>query len=281
VQEYRRRSLRLSSEEGDEKKGMAKSTAAKEKDPTERVRELLNESKGDRKATATAMTKEGYNRVEIGHAFKVATGDGLSPNQWKEWDLVEKRAAEVRDLAAPVITAEEKAFAQNVAAKLKAMDEKIQTQIIDLGLYVFESVTPLVPADTAEEKVQNTKGWLADAVTAFDPEKMRVIERFGAQAFFAAQTLKAQIAQFMMWAEPSTRLQEMAEKALYSPNPINKDAFNLLMLELVKSVRAVPAFDRKTSLAEYPVVVKAYAEARGIPPEQAQELMDEALQEVL
>jgi len=84
----------------------------------------------------------------------------------------------------------------------------------------------------------------------------------------------------MDWADPSSRLQEMAEKALYSPNQINEKAFNMLMLELVKSIRAVPRFGRGDRVSELPGIVKAYAQARGVSPEQAEEVYSDVLQEV-
>jgi hypothetical protein len=260
---------------------MAPSGAAQAKDPRARVQELLGQFEGDRKKAALAMKGEGFGPTEIGQAFKQATGEGISGRQWGEWKLQDKQQAETREVAVVVLTAEEKAFATTVAAKLHAMNEKFQAQVIDLGLYVYESVTPLVPADTAEEKVKNTKEWLQDAVAAFDPEATRELEKFGALAFYAAQTLKMQMSEFMAWADPSTRLQEMAEKALYSPNPVNKDAFNVLMLNLMKSIHAVPRFERKTSAQEFPEIVQAFAQARGIKPEDAEEVMTTALKEEL
>ena len=270
----------MSEDEEDIGKGMAPSGAAAAKDPKTRAEELNTETKEDRKKMAMTMKAEGYNRVEISHAFKEITGTGLGPTQWKEWKEEEKLREQAREAALVVLTAEEKQFATTVAAKLKTLNEKFQALIIDLGMYVFESVTPLVPADTTEEKIYKTKGWLQDAITAFNPEEMREIEKFGAAAFLAAQELKAQINELMAWADPSARLQNMAEKALYSPSPLNDKAFSILMLELVKSINAVPRFSRGSRVSELPGIVKAYAEARGVTPQKAEKVFSEVLQEV-
>lgn len=248
---------------------MAPSGAAAVKDPKSRVEELRKETKDDRKKMALTMKAEGYNRVEISHAFKEVTGTGLGPAQWTEWEVQDKQHAEALEVAGVVLTAKEKAFATTVAAKLKTLNEKTQTQIMDLGMYVFESVTPLVPADTPEEKIINTKAWLRQAVDAFDPEYAEEVEKFGAAAFLAACTLKRQINELMTWADPSSRLQEMAEHALYSPNPVNEMAFDRLMIELMRSIHAAPRFKGAASAAEIPAIAEAYAKARGIPVEQA------------
>lgn len=259
----------MSSGEEHEKKAMAPSAAATAKDPRARVQELLKQFEGDRKKAALAMKAEGFGPTEIGQAFKQATGEGISGRQWGEWKEQDKQQVEARDLAGVVLTAEEKAFATTVAAKLHAMNEKVQGLIIDLGLYVFESVTPLVPADTAEEKMKNTKEWLQHAVEAFDPERAEEVEQFGAAAFLAACTLKRQMNELMEWADPSSRLQEMAERALYSPNPVNEMAFDRLMAELMRSIHGTPRFKGAASAAEIPAISEAYAHARGIPVDQA------------
>lgn len=259
----------MSNEEEENPKGMAPSSAAAAKDPKIRLEELRKEFKEDRKKMALAMKAEGYNRVEISHTFKEVTGTGLGPSQWKEWEAQDKQQLEVRDAAAVVLKAEEKEFATTVAAKLHTLNEKLQATIIDLGLYVFESVTPLVPADTVEDKVKNTKIWLRRAVDSFDPDYAEEVEKFGAAAFLAACTLKRQMNEFMGWADPSSRLQEMAERALYSPNPVNEMAFDRLMAELMRSIHAAPRFQGAASAEEIPAITEAYAHARGIPVEQA------------
>lgn len=259
----------MSSGEEEVHKSGASSGAAEAKDPAVRVRELLAETKDDRKKSALTMRAEGYSPPEIGAAFKAVTGTGIGGKEWGEWKLQDKQEVEARDLAGVVLTAEEKAFASTVAAKLHSLNEKLQGLIIDLGLYVFESVTPLVPAETAEEKVKNTKQWLQDAVAAFDPERWEEAEKFGAAAFLAACTLKRQMNEFMEWADPSSRLQEMAERALYSPNPVNEMAFDRLMVELMRSIHAAPRFKGAASAEEIPAITEAYAHARGIPVEQA------------
>jgi hypothetical protein len=259
----------LSSGEEEEKKGMAPSAAATAKKPRERVQELLAQFEGDRKKAALAMKGEGFGPTEIGQAFKQATGEGISGRQWGEWKLQDKQQAEAHEVAVVVLTAEEKAFATTVAAKLHTLTEKVQSQIIDLGLYVFESVTPLVPAETAEDKVKNTKLWLQAAVENFDPEEAEEVEKFGAAAFLAACTLKRQMNELMEWADPSSRLQEMAERALYSTNPVNEMAFDRLMAELMRSIHAAPRFKGAASAEEIPAIAEAYAHARGIPVERA------------
>jgi hypothetical protein len=55
----------------------------------------------------------------------------------------------------------------------------------------------------------------------------------------------------------------MAERALYSPNPVNEMTFNKLMAELMKSIHAVPRFKGAVSAEEIPAIAEAYAKARG------------------
>lgn len=270
----------MSGEEEDSGKGMAQSGAAETKDPKTRVEELKEETKGDRKKMALTMKAEGYNRVEISHAFKEVTGTGLGPAQWKEWEDADKLKQQVTEAAVPILTKQEAEFMVVVAAKYKKLNEILQAQVIEFGMYILESVTPQVPADRPEDKVKNTLEWLKKAVIAFDPEEMMEIEKFGAAAFLAAQELKTQITVLMAWADPSSRLQEMAEKALYSLNAINEKAFNVLMLELVKSIHGVPRFGRGEQVSELPGIVKSYAEARGVTQQEAEKIMIEVVQEV-
>lgn len=271
----------MSNPDKDEPKGGAPSKAADAKNPKARARQLLKEHEGDRKKAALAMRAEGYSPPEVGAAFKAVTGTGIGGKEWGEWKQGDKLKKEVGEVAGPVLAQEEKAWESTVLARFKTLTERLQTHVLDYGLYILDTVTPQVPADTPEEKVNNTLKWLRDAVTAFDPEKMMEIEKFGAAAFLAAQELKAQISELMTWADPSSRLQEMAEKALYSSNPINEKAFNMLMLELVKSINAVPRFGRGDRVSELPRIVKSYAEARGVTPEEAEEIMGEVVQEVV
>jgi len=270
----------LSDDEEESKKGMAPSGAAAAKDPKTRAEELRKETKEDRKKMALTMKAEGYNRVEISHAFKQVTGTGLGPAQWKEWDEEDKLRLQVGEVAGPVASQEEKAWMSTVLAKFKTLTERLQAQVLEFGLYVLETVTPQVPAATPEEKVRNTLEWLRKAVVAFDPEAMREIEKFGATAFLAAQELKRQIGELMEWADPSSRLQQMAERCLYSTNQINEKAFNMLMLELVRSIHQVPRFQGGAKVDELPKIIKSYAEARGLALDEAEEVMGEVLQEV-
>ena len=137
-----------------------------------------------------------------------------------------------------------------------------------------------VPAATPQDKVRNTKAWVADAVTAYQPEKLEEIEKFDATAFLAALEIKRQMSVFMDWAEPSKRLENLAEKALYSPNPLNMEAFRLLLTELMTTIHAVPRFQRGPKLEEVPGIIKAYASARGIPLERAEQRMQTVIKEV-
>ena len=272
--------LKLSTGEEDGQKMGPVSDAAKATDPVARAKEMLKQFADDRKKAAYAMRAEGYSSPEIGAAFKVATGTGIGGREWGEWKLEEEKSKQVGEVAVPVLAKEEKAWMAEVAAHFKTLSDRMQTYVIDFGVFVLETVTPQVPVESPEEKMRRTKEWLKDAVAAFDPEAMREIEKFGAAAFLAAQELKAQITALMMWADPSSRLQAMAEKALYSSNPINEKAFNMLMLELVKSIHAVPRFGRAERVSELPGIVKAYADARGVAPEEAEEIMGEVVQEV-
>lgn len=270
----------MSSGEDEKKKSMPPSEAAESKDPIARTRELYKETKEDRKKTALTMKAEKYNPSEISHALKVVSGTGINPAQWKEWSETGKLEQQVTEAAVPILTKQEAEFMIVVAAKFKKMNEILQTQVIEFGMYVLETVAPQVPAARPEDKINNTLEWLKKAVTAFDPEAMMEIEKFGATAFLAAQELKAQINVLMSWADPSSRLQEMAEKALYSPNPINEKAFNMLMLELVKTIHGVPRFSRGEQISELPGIVKAYAEARGVTVQDAEKIFGAVVEEV-
>jgi len=272
--------IKLTEETVKKKRTHTPTKAAQAQDPEARARELLKQTAGDRKKTAFAMKAEGYSGPEISAAFKAATGDGIGRAQWTEWEDEEKKRKEAAEVAGAVLTQEEKAWRSTVAARFRSLDERLQTYVMDFGCYVLEAVAPLVPADTAEEKLKKTMDYVRDAVRAFDPNALRELEKFGAAAFWAAQELKAQLEAFYVWADPSSRLQEMAEKALYSPNPINKDAFNTLLLELVKSIHGVPRFGRAERVSELPSIVKAYADARGISPEKAEAVMSEVVKEV-
>ena len=259
----------MSGEEEDSGKMGHPSKAAEAKDPTVRVRELMKETKEDRKATALKMRAEGYSPPEVGAAFKIVTGTGIGGKEWGEWKAQDKQHAEALEVAGVVLTAKEKAFSTTVAAKLKTLDEKTQMMIIDLGMYVFYSVVPLVPAETPEEKAPNTKSWLMQAVDAFDPEYAEEVEKFGAAAFLAASTLKRQMNELMEWADPSSRLEKMAERALYSPNPVNEVAFDKLLNEVMRSIHGAPRFKGPASAEEIPAIAAAYAKARGISLERA------------
>jgi hypothetical protein len=277
---YREERKSLSDLDEESKKGMAPSGAATVKDPKTRVQELLKETKDDRKKTALTMKAEGYNRIEISHAFKEVTGTGMGPKQWSEWEAEDKLVKEVGAVAGPVLAKEEKAWMAEVAAHFKTLSDRMQTYVIDFGVFVLETVTPQVPVDNPEEKMRKTREWLKDAVTAFNPEAMKEIKKFGFAAFLAAQELKMQISELMAWADPSNRLQAMAERALYSPNPVNSEAFNILMTELVRSIHAVPRFERGAKVDELPRIIKAYSEAAGVPEKEAESLMGEVLEEV-
>lgn len=270
----------MSEEEEDKKKKYVPTDAAKAKDPTERAKELYESTEKDRKKTALTMKADKYSFSEIAHALKEVSGDGINPSQLSDWEQEDKKVQEVGLEAEPVLTAAEKAFAAMAAAKMKGLDEKFWSQVLDYGLYVFECVTPMVPAKTPEEKAANTQKWLKEAVEAFDPEEMMEIRKFGAAAFLAMMELKEQMTIYMSWADPSSRLQNMAEKALYSKNPVNKDAFDLLMLKLVESVNQVPRFTKGQRLSEIPRVIKAYAEATGTPEDQAEKIYGLVLKEV-
>jgi len=260
----------LSNSEEDVKRESTSSKASDAKSPIERVKELLEQVQGDRKKAALTMLAEGYNATEIGSAFKEATGTGIGGRefgQWKREAEEEKRAGEK---AGPLLITAEKAFMAKALERFKTLTNELQAQIIDLGVFVMDTVTPQVPASRPEEKIKNTKDWLAKAVRSFQPEEIEAIEEFGATAFLAACELKKQISALMDWAEPSNRLERLAEKALYSPNPINAEAFNMLMTELMRSIHAVPAFSGKPTIEELPMITKMYAQARGIPEEEAE-----------
>lgn len=270
----------MSGEKKKSKKATVLSVAAIAKNPMERVKELMTETKGDRKKAALIMQGEGYRVGEIEHAFKIKTGKGIGSQVWKKWKDEGKAIEEVGEVAGPVLAKEEKAWMTTVLAKFKTLTERLQTHVIDYGIYVLETVAPQVPADTPEEKPRKTKEFLRKAVDMVEPEKVEEIEHFGATAFLAACELKRQMAEFMQWADPSSRLQAMAEKCLYSPNPINKVAFDKLMTELIKSIHATPRFRGGPRVEELPGITKAYAQARGVPLEVAQERMQTALSEV-
>ncbi|MBA7703591.1 hypothetical protein ES703_112377 [subsurface metagenome] len=256
------------------------SKAAKAKDPPTRVDELLKQFEGDRKRAAITMLTEGYNTVEIGTAFKTATTKGISGRTWEKWkkeaDLIQKLGPD----AAAVVEQREKVFETETLARFKTMTNESQTRILSFGMYVSDVVTPQVPAATSKDKEKNTIKWLSRAVEAFQPEKMEEIEKFGATAFWAALELKRQMIVVMNWAEPSKRLENLAEKALYSPNPINTEAFRLLLNELMTTIRAVPRFTRGPKLEEVPGIIKAYASARGISEEAAEQRMETVIKEV-
>jgi len=226
------------------------------------------------------MREEGYSSPEIGSAFKGATERGISGHEWAAWKKEDSIREQVAEVAAPILAAEDKAWMAEVTARFKKLSDLLQTYVMEFGVYVLEAVMPQVPAQSPQEKRSNTLRWLQDAVTAFQPEKMREVKKFGAAAFLAAQELKAQIGALMAWADPSSRLQEMAEKALYSPNPINEKAFNMLMLELVKSIHGVPRFGKGEQISEMPRIVQLYAEASGTPVGEAEELFGEVVKEV-
>ena len=272
--------VKVSSGEGDGPKMGPISKASEAEDPAARAKVLLKQFGDDRKKAAYAMRQEGYSSPEIGAAFKVATGTGIGGREWSEWKKQDDVKEQVGEAAAPILAKQEAEFMVVVAAKFKKLNEILQTQVIEFGMYVLETVAPQVPADRPEDKIKNTLEWLKKAVTAFDPEEMMEIEKFGATAFLAAQELKAQINALMSWADPSSRLQEMAEKALYSPNPINEKAFNMLMLELVKSIHGVPRFGKGEKVSELPSIVLAYADARGVPAEDAEKIFEQVVREV-
>lgn len=270
----------MTSEEGEPQKMGPVSKASEAEDPAERAKAMLKQFGDDRKQAAYAMRQEGYSSPEIGAAFKVATGTGIGGREWTEWKKQDDLKLKVGEAAAPILSKQETEFMAVVAAKYKKLNEMLQSQAIEFGMFILETVTPQVPADRPEDKVKNTLEWLRKAVSAFDPEVMMEIEKFGAAAFLAAQELKAQINELMAWADPSSRLQDMAEKALYSPNQINEKAFNVLMLELVKSIHGVPRFSRGEQVSELPGIVKAYAEARGVTPQEAEKIFGAVVQEV-
>lgn len=260
----------MSKEKDEKKKKHEPTAAAKLVDPQERVKKLLEETKGDRKKTALRMVAEEYGVTEIEAAFKKVTTKGIGPHTWAKWKAEAEADKKVGEVAGPVLAKEEQAWMSTVLAKFKTLTDRLQAQVINYGTYVLETVAPQVPADTPEEKIHNTLEFLRKAVAMVDPEKVEEIEKFGAAAFLAACTLKTQMAVFMSWADPSSRLQDMAMKCLYSPNPVNKEAFNKLMSELMKAIYQVPRFDRGPSREQIPGFIKAYARARGIPEEAAE-----------
>lgn len=261
----------MSKPEEEKKKEAAPSKASEAKKSAERVKELLEQTQGDRKQAALTMLSEGYNGPEIGSAFKEATGEGFSGRTFAEWKREAEEAKKAGESAGPLLVTADKAFMAKALERFKTLTNELQAQIIDLGVFVMDTVTPQVPASRPEEKLKNTKEWLAKAVRSFDPEAIEEIEGFGATAFLAACELKKQISALMDWAEPSNRLQQMAEKALYSPNPINSEAFSMLMTELMRTIHEVPIFSGRPSVEDLPKIAKAYADARGIPLEEAEE----------
>lgn len=270
----------MSNEKEDDKRRHKPTAAEKKKPAADRIGELLKQTKNDRKKTAYLMRDEGYSPTEIGSAFKEATGKGLSGQTWAQWKREDQAAEDVGKEAGPVLERREKAWMTTTLGRFKKLTDRVQAHIIEYGTYVYETIVPQVPADRPEDKVRNTEEWLRAAVEAFDPEKIQEIERFGATAFLAACQLKQQMTRFMSWADPSSRLQEMAMKCLYSPNPINEQAFNRLMSELMKTIYDVPRFGAGPKVEEMPGIINAYAEARGVPPEVAEKRMSAVVREV-
>ena len=89
--------------------------------------------------------------------------------------------------------------------------------------------------------------------------------------FLAALEVKKQLITIVDWSEPSNRLEHLAEKCLYSPNPVNSEMFKILMAELIQSIHAVPRISGKPTVEELPKIAKMYADARGISLEEAEE----------
>lgn len=272
--------LNLSSGKDEKKKAPEPTAAARARDPQARVKELLEQTKDDRKQAALTMVEDGYSISEIETAFKVATGKGIGGKQWGLWKREGEEALTLGEEAGSVAARREKAFETETLARFKQMTKEVQTRILDFGMYVYDVVIPQVQAATPQDKVRNTRAWLSQAVEAFQPEKMEEIEKFGAAAFLAALEVKRQMSVFMDWAEPSKRLENLAEKALYSPSPLNMEAFKLLLTELMTTIHAVPRFQRGPKLEEVPGIIKAYASARGIPLELAEQRMETVIKEV-
>ena len=260
----------MSSSERDSTKQDRASKASEAKNPLERAKELLEQAKGDKKTAALTMQSEGFSVSEIEGAFKQATGAGIGGRVWAQWKQEDEATKKAGEEAGPILAKAEKAWDSEVLARFHSVTKEVQLHIIELGTYVFETVAPQVPTVRPEDKIRNTKEWLAKAVMSFQPDKIEEIEEFAATAFLAACKVKMQISQFMDWAEPSRRLQEIAEKALYSTNPINVDAFNLLLQELMRTIHEVPSFSGKPTVEELPIIAKAYADARGITLEEAE-----------
>ena len=270
----------MSSGKDEKKKAPEPTAAARARDPQARVKELLEQTKDDRKQAALTMVEDGYSISEIETAFKVATGKGIGGKQWGLWKREGEEALTLGEEAGSVAARREKAFETETLARFKQMTKEVQTRILDFGMYVYDVVIPQVQAATPQDKVRNTRAWLSQAVEAFQPEKMEEIEKFGAAAFLAALEVKRQMSVFMDWAEPSKRLENLAEKALYSPSPLNMEAFKLLLTELMTTIHAVPRFQRGPKLEEVPGIIKAYASARGIPLELAEQRMETVIKEV-
>ena len=165
----------MSSGDVEVKKQDRPSKASEAKDPAARVKELLEQAKGDRKTAALTMQAEGFGVSEIEAAFKQLTGSGIGGKTWALWKQEGEAIEKAGESAGPLLVTSEKAFMAKALERFKTLTNEIQAQIIDLGVYVLETVAPQVPADRPEDKVKNTKEWLDQAVRAFQPEKIEEI----------------------------------------------------------------------------------------------------------
>lgn len=257
------------------KKEVTPSQAAQDKAPTLRVKELLKELKGDRKKIAYAMEKEGYGRPEIEVGFKEATGKGLGPTVWATWKKADDVAKQVGEEAAPILTIEEKRLMAEAAARFKNVNQISQMLMVDIGVWAFLSIAPLVAAETPELKLKGCKEFLKKAVAAYDPNQMKELEEFSAMAFVAAEILRGRVALLMHHLSVSYRLDEHIRTALLSsPEEYNPQVFNKLLAEYLSSLRVGPEV-MKTTKEQVTAIAQAYAEARGVSFEQAEAILKE------